>query len=343
MNNLKPLIVGCVAGCGVMFIALQYHVVYSHDGLQLIPRMPQATLGLAWADVRNWDAEQWSDRPALVRALIAHGASDLMSESAASKISDSVDTKSGTIGQLRSLLNESRSSEFDAPLYEADDDDLYGSEDDDLAIPLFQETRPPQWDESFTEAPDHDPSRSDMGSRPGRWLRDSNADFNSGFEEFEPLSVENHGTRNYRPMRDHFTEFNQHPKRDPSSEAQSSRPSDSRSRSANRSKADARVRETRSLEDLLFSEEDESGPMPVQGESGFESVTRALDFRALKALEGAGSGLHDSSSDKRGMNGPVKGHVRERNRSRLPSKDDRGVAVPDSIRALREGFDPFLN
>ena len=340
MKILKLLIYGWVAGCGLMFVALQYHVVYSDNGLQLIPRTPQATLGLAWVDIRNWDAENWTDRPALVRAVIAHGASDLMSESAAVRVSDSVDTQTGTIGQLQSLLNNSRSSKFSAPLCEEQgDNDRSGSHQDNLAIPLFREMRPPEWDESLTGTPDNAAARSDMRIGPGHWQEKSSADPDPGFDEYEPVNVENRRAGDYRPTRDHFTEFNHHRRRDEFSEVQSLLPSGS----SDPSKADVRVHETRSLEKLLFSEEDESEPVQALKDSGFEAVTRALDARALQALDRADSGFHDSSTEKRYRSGAIKSQSREQKRSRLPSDDGRGIAVPHSIRALNEGFDPFLN
>ena len=69
--------------------------------------LPKSTLGLAYADVRQWQAEQWTDFPELARALIAHGSSDLIAASVANDVADSLDPGAGTIGQLRSLLERS--------------------------------------------------------------------------------------------------------------------------------------------------------------------------------------------------------------------------------------------
>lgn len=107
MSNAKPYLFGAVLGASAMYVALQYHVVHSHDGFQMVPRTPQHSIGLAYADVRNWSPSQWTDRPELARALMAHGSSDLISESVAGSLADSVIEENSTLDQLRSFLEKS--------------------------------------------------------------------------------------------------------------------------------------------------------------------------------------------------------------------------------------------
>ena len=106
MSNAKPYLFGTVLGASAMYIALQYHVVHSHDGFQMVPRTPQHSVGLAYADVRNWTPSQWTDRPELARALMAHGSSDLISQSVATSLADSVAEENSTLDQLRSFLSK---------------------------------------------------------------------------------------------------------------------------------------------------------------------------------------------------------------------------------------------
>lgn len=108
MSNTKPYLFGAVLGASAMYAALQYHVVHSHDGFQMVPRTPQHSVGLAYADVRNWSPSQWTDRPELARALMAHGSSDLISESVANSLADSVTEENSTLDQLRSFLDKSK-------------------------------------------------------------------------------------------------------------------------------------------------------------------------------------------------------------------------------------------
>jgi len=107
MSKTKPYLFGTVLGASAMYVALQYHVVHSHDGFQMVPRTPQHSVGLAYADVRNWSPSQWTDRPELARALMAHGSSDLISESVANSLADIVTEENSTLDQLRSFLDQS--------------------------------------------------------------------------------------------------------------------------------------------------------------------------------------------------------------------------------------------
>ena len=330
MKNFKPFVLGCIAGCGVMFVALQYHVVQSHDGLQFVPRAPKSTLGLAYADVRQWQAEQWTDFPELARALVAHGSSDLIAESVANDITDSLNPDAGTIGQLRSLLNDQMSSDFDAPLFESEDTD-------DRLIPFPNEARNSPPEESFTYRTNKTRSHNDVADNSRSRLSGANSDFDSGFAGFEDMPDQDTGRRSQNNT------FN---------EADSSWRFDSQSDTSPDSKAAARVRDTTILEDLLFSEEDESDDIsesiPSLEESRFESMTRALDSRASQALDRASNGFSDRSSGSYGTNNEaINGYVRDRIRSEYSKpgsyQNSMRDPVPHAVQALRDGFDPFLD
>lgn len=324
MKNFKPFFLGCIAGCGVMFVALQYHLVQSHDGLQFVPRTPKSTLGLAYADVRQWQAEQWTDFPELARALVAHGSSDLIAASVARDITHSLDSDARTIGQLRSLLNDQ------APLFEAEDSE-------NLLIPFPNEAHNSSHEESFTHSTKQTRSRTDVADRLMSQLSAADSGFDSSFADFEDGSDQDTG---HRSRNNTFTE------------ADSSQNFDSRQNRSSHSKAAARVRDTTILEDLLFSEEDESDDVsesiPSPGESRLQSITRALDSRASRALDRAGSGFSDNSTNSSGAhNQAVSGYVRDRGRSKDPKSDNdqdfMRDPVPHAVQALRDGFDPFLD
>lgn len=155
MSKAKPLIFGAALGASAMFFAQQYHVVHSHDGLQVIPRTPQQSLGLAYADIRNWGPSQWTDRPELARALMAHGSTDLISESVATTLADRVSEDTSTLDELREFLNSTKTDATAAddgapglPLSNPDKWNIRsgsgpdpGSDDDLFRIPLPQDTR----------------------------------------------------------------------------------------------------------------------------------------------------------------------------------------------------------
>ena len=107
MSKAKPLIFGAVLGASAMFFAQQYHVVQSHDGFQVIPRTPQQSLGLAYADIRTWTPSQWLAFPELGRAMMAHGSTDLISESVSSTLADRVTEDGATLEEMQGLLDGS--------------------------------------------------------------------------------------------------------------------------------------------------------------------------------------------------------------------------------------------
>lgn len=108
MSKTRPFLIGTALGASAMFFSLQYHVVHSPTGLQVIPRSPQQSIGLAYADVRNWSPTQWADRPELARALMANGSGELIASSVADSLSGGTPEESTTLDELRSFLNKSR-------------------------------------------------------------------------------------------------------------------------------------------------------------------------------------------------------------------------------------------
>jgi hypothetical protein len=144
MSKAKPFLFGAALGASAMFFALQYHVVQSHDGFQVVPRIPQQSVGLAYADIRNWNASQWTDRPELARALMAHGSSDLIAESVASSLTDKVSEDTSTLDELRAFLNSPdavRTPQQNAHDKSNSEKSGTGSDNDLFRIPFPQDPR----------------------------------------------------------------------------------------------------------------------------------------------------------------------------------------------------------
>jgi hypothetical protein len=77
MRKLLLFVMGMFVGAGLMTFAFKYHVMYSKDGLVLIPKS-QAGLSDLYVDVRNWKPSDWQGHPDFVRSLVSHGRSDLI-------------------------------------------------------------------------------------------------------------------------------------------------------------------------------------------------------------------------------------------------------------------------
>ncbi|MEI7698393.1 MAG: hypothetical protein WCK86_01245 [Planctomycetia bacterium] len=108
MSRIKPFLIGTTMGAAAMFFSLQYHVVKTSTGFQVVPRSPQQSIGLAYADIRNWSPSQWADRPELARALMANGSTDLIASSVVNSLKGGVPENATTLDELQQFLNSSR-------------------------------------------------------------------------------------------------------------------------------------------------------------------------------------------------------------------------------------------
>ncbi len=77
MRRVVGYIIAFAAGMGLMAFAFKYHVLYTHDGLILVPKNPPG-LASPFADVRTWKPSDWQQHPAITRSVLAHGRSDLV-------------------------------------------------------------------------------------------------------------------------------------------------------------------------------------------------------------------------------------------------------------------------
>jgi hypothetical protein len=77
MRKLLAALFCMMLGGGFVYLAFQYHLVRAADEYALVPKS-SAGLVDTYVDVRSWDAAEWRRHPALVRALVKQGRSDLV-------------------------------------------------------------------------------------------------------------------------------------------------------------------------------------------------------------------------------------------------------------------------
>jgi hypothetical protein len=350
MSKAKPLMFGAALGASAMFFAQQYHVVQSHDGLQVIPRTPQTSIGLAYADIRNWSPSQWTDRPELARALMAHGSSDLIAESVASTLADRVSEDTSTLDELRDFLNGTKkelSSEGEiefpdltAPRATKPIDDAEKSDNDLFRIPFPQDAKTKAPADPFREARSADKSESlasDAGSR---------------FSSDDLLNDVRESTFNEVTERPSASSTVTPPKN-------SATPSTS---STNAKTTKSIAEQAREMEELIFGKAppaSSSGakaaaptpkpiPKPSETDSMFEEVTTQLENRAQEALSRAQDAVKNKTSSA----------VENSTNSSLNFVRDRAAEmVPEAAKSMLNGsgsvtekvsssplldFDPFL-
>lgn len=126
MSAFKPFVAGALAGAALLYGSLQYHVVRSKDGFFVVPRAPQASLGLAYADLRDMSSEELARRPELARAMAADSARKLLADNGKDASEDTLsDTAAAARDRLNATIDEwdtnavprPKNSTLDAPIW----------------------------------------------------------------------------------------------------------------------------------------------------------------------------------------------------------------------------------
>lgn len=360
MSKAKPYLIGAALGASTMFFALQYHVVHSSQGFRVIPRTPQQSIGLAYADVRSWSPSQWTDRPELARALMAHGASDLIADSVATTLADSLSEESSTLDELRSFLNEARESsaaEFDTgvrsqPSDSADDLPGRNSDADAFRIPFPQDVKTKALPDPFRSA------RIDSDTAPRTTVTDSSPEFaRPAFPATGGLKAESSATPAGNPTLD--------PSGVPRNSAGETRVSDSVGSSAKNRSPRSILEQAQDMEDRIFgkpvpAKDVKSVSPPVssgsarpssevsgESESAFEEITTQLESRAQAALDRArdaakkqvGTAVEKSSSDAAGF---LRTRVQEMIPESVKGAVTGGTSPAEKAAGDIGSFDPFL-
>ena len=347
MGKFRQFLFGTLTGACLVFVALQYHVVQTHQGFRVVPRTPQHSIGLAFIDIRGWDAADWADRPEVARAFVANGSADLVAGSVTEGLMESVSSGS-PIDQLRGKLNLPPSSAggsdsmFDAPGFlpigkessgipQSDFDDLLST-----PFPLDPKLKDPL-DAAFKNNPLPSTPRASttVSKRPDL---DVNDVFTSGVagltDAFQPAAS--------TPQ--------------VAVETAKSATSAGTGMSAQQ--------EAELLERMLFGDStpattSSTSSSPSSGAGMFEDVTNTLESRAAEAMQRVTSGIRDEANQAvKQSSTSLDRYVRDQVKSSLPESvsgmfnedlvpvptaNSSGTSViPEALKALQNGFDPFL-
>lgn len=82
MKRLSTFLLGMAVGAGLLFGALNYHLIKANDGLHLVRKL-DAQLAGTYVDIRDFTLADWTRNPELAAALIDAGRQDLVEGSAA--------------------------------------------------------------------------------------------------------------------------------------------------------------------------------------------------------------------------------------------------------------------
>jgi hypothetical protein len=90
MGRIGSFLCGTVVGAVTVFGALKYHVVRANDGVHFVPKV---TSGFedTYVDIRQFGFSDWNRHRSLAMALVKSDRAELMDETAALQIRQSVE------------------------------------------------------------------------------------------------------------------------------------------------------------------------------------------------------------------------------------------------------------
>lgn len=80
MAMFKGFLAGLLSGCVFAILALNFHVVHSTEGIELVRRAQTAPLRSTYVDIRQWSGAMWQQYPEVAAALTQAGRTDLLLE-----------------------------------------------------------------------------------------------------------------------------------------------------------------------------------------------------------------------------------------------------------------------
>jgi hypothetical protein len=97
MSRLSSILFGVALGAGLVYGALNYHVLRTDEGIEFIPKL-SATFSETYLDVRRFGVSDWADHQLVARAVIKAGKDDLLAGSATRSLQEGVQ---GLIDNIR--------------------------------------------------------------------------------------------------------------------------------------------------------------------------------------------------------------------------------------------------
>lgn len=77
MKRLSSFILGVLVGAGLLYGALNYHLVHADDGLHLVSKL-ESQLSMTYVDIREFTVADWANHTELAAALMNADRGDLV-------------------------------------------------------------------------------------------------------------------------------------------------------------------------------------------------------------------------------------------------------------------------
>jgi hypothetical protein len=96
MNRIGTFFLGFLIGAVTIYAALHYHIVRTHGGVELIPKVT-STLSETYVDIRDFGFQEWSQHQTLAAAIAHAGKAELLQGAVTQPLQDAV---GGVLEQL---------------------------------------------------------------------------------------------------------------------------------------------------------------------------------------------------------------------------------------------------
>lgn len=91
MSRLGALVTGVVVGGGLVYGSLNYHVLRTDEGLEMVPKA-EATFSDTYLDVRNFGVSDWADHEQVAHAVLKAGKDHILKDAAAHSVSEGLNS-----------------------------------------------------------------------------------------------------------------------------------------------------------------------------------------------------------------------------------------------------------
>ncbi len=97
MSRMGSFLMGFVVGGLAVYGSLNYHVLRTKDGFELVPKL-SATFKESYLDVRQYTTSDWSQHKTVLSALVRAKKEHLITDSASQQLTEGIDNLLGDLG-----------------------------------------------------------------------------------------------------------------------------------------------------------------------------------------------------------------------------------------------------
>jgi hypothetical protein len=91
MSRLGSTLTGVVLGGALVYGALNYHVLRTAEGVELVPKL-SATFSDTYLDVRQYGVAEWADHEQVARAVVKSGKDHILKDAATRSVQEGINS-----------------------------------------------------------------------------------------------------------------------------------------------------------------------------------------------------------------------------------------------------------